>query len=200
MSTASPNRSIMHRVFRDVGIEGDGFYLAQFELDLVTERYLSWLRDETVNEFLVGAHSGISFEEAARYCEKLTQSSEDLFLAIFSKTSQKYIGNVRLGPFDSVTGWCRYSMMIGPIDSRGRGLGTNVVAASIAFCFDSLKCRKFLLEVPEAHRAARRVYEKNGLEVGRRLHPAVRADGTKLQLIEMYLDQGRYRDLRCRGM
>ena len=44
-----------------------------------------------------------------------------------------------------------------------RGVGTDIVAKCIDYCFYELDIKKFFLEVIEENRAAVRTYEKNGL-------------------------------------
>ena len=149
--------------YPNLEVAGNGFKLVLFNLEMVNDDYLSWLKNNDVNKYLLKPNKKILKEDAFTYCKGLIASDNNLFLAIISTSENKHIGNVRLGPIDFDSKVCKYSMMIGDINYHGKGLGTNIVKECISFVFDELKMKKFYLDVISDNIAAIRTYEKNGM-------------------------------------
>jgi RimJ/RimL family protein N-acetyltransferase len=144
-------------------IDGPTFSLEPFSLKLVTEEYVSWLRDAKVNRYLIKPNSAITIEQTRNYCEEMLISENDLFFSILFKKNRRHIGNVRIGPIDFDSKVCRFSMMIGDHRCHNQGIGTDIVAKCIDYCFYDLNMKKFFLQVIDENKAAVRIYEKNGL-------------------------------------
>ena len=150
-------------LIKGIKIKGKCCSLVSFNLDLITDEYLSWLKDSAVNSYLLQPNKQITREIAFEYCRDLINSDNNIFLAILSTKGNMHIGNVRLGPIDSNSKVCKFSMMIGNTDFHGKGYGTKIVSACISYIFDEMKMNKFFVEVITDNNAAIRVFEKNGL-------------------------------------
>lgn len=148
---------------QNVEIKGKGFSLVSFNLDLITDEYLSWLKDSAVNRYLLIPNKHITREIAFEYCRDLINSDNNIFLAILSTKGNMHIGNVRLGPIDFNSKVCKFNMMIGNTDFHGKGYGTKIVSACISYIFDEMKMNKFFLEVIAENYEAIKTYKKNGL-------------------------------------
>jgi len=170
-------------------IIGDGFSLRQFEISFISDQYLSWLRDKEVNRHLIGANSETSIESVKKYCLNLIESPDNLFLGIFTRERSCHIGNVRLGPFHTSEKKSGFGIMIGDSRYRGIGLGTKIIASSVAFCFGSMGMEQFILEVPVEHAAAQRAYINNGFRPTGIRRKVCRADGISMELEEMILSK-----------
>lgn len=160
-----------------VVINGSNFYLKNFDLSLVREEYLGWLRNKKINKYLINAGQDISLEQIKEYCLNLLSSCNNIFLGLFIKDENHHIGNVRLGPMDIKSKVCQFSMMIGDPRYHGIGLGTEIVSVCIQYCFRDLGMQKFFLEVIDDNKAAIRIYEKNGLTTEGLLKKHLMLDG-----------------------
>ncbi len=145
----------------DIRADGEQVLLRSFDSSLITETYLSWFQDNKVNQYLMEQGSRTTLNDIRMYVDSLQKSSEDHFLAIFFRENEKHIGNVRIGPIDSITKKCRYGMLIGDINYHRKGIGTEVVKVASDICFKTLGMQKIYLEVFENNYAAVRIYEKN---------------------------------------
>jgi len=145
----------------NIRAEGERILLRSFDSSLITNTYLSWFHDRKVNQYLMEQGARTTLDDIRVYVESLQKSGEDKFLAVFFKQNEKHIGNVRIGPIDSVTKKCRYGMLIGDTDYHGKGIGTEVVKVASEICFNTLGMQKIYLEVFENNYAAVRIYEKN---------------------------------------
>jgi len=141
-------------------LEGNNVKLVSFREEFITEEYLSWLRDEQINKYLIKPNRDITLTDAKRYCENLMKSQDNYFFAIITHEGNKHIGNVRLGPIKTLDRICQYSMMIGDRTYHGRSFGSEVLKLSIDFCFDTLKMHKIYLDVIDENIAAIKLYEK----------------------------------------
>ena len=149
-------------------VEGEMVRIESFREEWITERYSSWLRDESIHQFLVSGTKNTTLDEIAAYVKSLEESEKDCFLALLDKKTGVHIGNVRL-QFYRDTGKGQYSMMIGDSSYHGKGLGTEVVRLVLQICFTQLGLNKVFCEVVADNLPAVRVYAKNGFVVEKRL-------------------------------
>ena len=61
---------------KEVKIEGEDFYLVDFTEDHISNEYLSWLKDEKVNDYLLKPRLDITLEEASEYCFEMIESGQ----------------------------------------------------------------------------------------------------------------------------
>jgi len=66
-------------------IDGPTFSLEPFSLELVTEEYISWLKDARVTRYLLKPNRAITIEKTRNYCEEMINSENDLFFRFFPK-------------------------------------------------------------------------------------------------------------------
>ena len=172
-----------------VEIKDSGFTLRPFTMDLVGPRYLSWLHDPEVNRFLVGAHSGISIDQARDYCQQLVTSDKDIFLAILANPNNQHLGNVRLGPIDVSRHIGNFSIMIGEEKSRGIGLGTQIFRSCMKYYFEEIGVNRICVDVIKNHHAAVRIYQKSKLQVDQESAREIFLNGSWQKLLMMYIDK-----------
>ena len=172
-----------------VEIKDSGFTLRPFTMDLVGPRYLSWLHDPEVNRFLVGAHSGISIDQARDYCQQLVTSDKDIFLAILANPNNQHLGNVRLGPIDANRHIGKFSIMIGEKSFRGIGLGTRIFRSCMRYYFEDIGVDKICVDVIKNHYAAVRIYEKSELQVDKESTREVLLNGSWQKMFMMCIDK-----------
>jgi RimJ/RimL family protein N-acetyltransferase len=81
------------------------------------------------------------------------------------------IGNIGLFDLDLVNGSAGLGIIVGAADDRGRGYGTDMLRAMLAFGFDRLRLERIWLDVYDFNDGARRVYERVGFaHEGRHRH------------------------------
>ncbi len=150
---------------KQIEIEGQKIMLVPFHEKNITDEYISWLKDESVNKYLVKPRNDIDKNEASEYCRHLINSKDNMFFAIIMKSDSSHIGNVRLGPIDYMSKTAKFSMMIGNKKYQNQGLGTEVVRIIVEYCFKFLDIHKIFLEVIPDNQAAVKIYEKNAFVV-----------------------------------
>ncbi|MHB8892830.1 MAG: GNAT family N-acetyltransferase, partial [Candidatus Limnocylindrales bacterium] len=72
------------------------------------------------------------------------------------------IGTIGLADLDPINGNARVGIAIGAPEDRGKGHGTDMLRALLAFGFGSLRLERIWLDVYDFNAGARRVYERVG--------------------------------------
>lgn len=132
-------------------IEGERIYLRSLAVEDATEEYVSWLRDEEVNQFLEVHFSKHTLESVRETIKKVSQESNYLFLAIVRKDNNKHIGNIKLGPIDLHHKVSDQGIMIGDRNSWGRGYATEAFKLVADYAFQVLKLHKMTSGVYESN-------------------------------------------------
>ncbi len=164
-----------------IPIESERLTLRSLDVSDATERYVSWLKDKTVNQYLETRNATI--ESLARYIEEKQKSGTALFLGIFVKETGEHIGNVKLEPIEG--GRATMGILIGERFWWGKGIATEVTNAVSDYAFRHLGVTEMNLGVIAENAAAIRVYEKCGFVVDRVEKDALNHSGKKFDQVFM---------------
>lgn len=118
-------------------IKSDRLILKNITREEVGERYLQWLYDPKVNQFLEVRHNLPNLEELRNYVDKINSTDNDLFLGIFLLNGL-HIGNIRLGPIDTEVFSSALGIMIGDRSQWGFGYAAEAIEALTSYTFDYL--------------------------------------------------------------
>jgi RimJ/RimL family protein N-acetyltransferase len=125
--------------------------------------FVAWLNDyRTARTLTFRAPLSTGQEEA--WFERTTAEqgkSGYLFVACLL-ADDRPIGNIGLFDLDLVNGSAGLGIIVGAADDRGRGYGTDMLRAMLAFGFDRLRLERIWLDVYDFNDGARRVYERVG--------------------------------------
>ncbi|MCS7084161.1 MAG: GNAT family N-acetyltransferase [Aquificaceae bacterium] len=133
----------------------------------VSERYLSWLRDEEVTQFLEMRWSSYTLEELKDYIHKLSKSQTDFLMGIF--VSGVHIGNVKIGSIHPIHRNADIGIIIGEKSFRGKGIGTKVIMMATEFAFKELNINHLLAGAYSQNEASIRAFQKAGYSIAGRL-------------------------------
>lgn len=151
-------------------MKGKRIYLRELELEDASEKYISWLNDPGVNQFL-----GLTKDKAIT--EKIT--IEDLrdfiiakmdkncyFMGIFLKGTNEHIGNIKL-EYMIINGKATWGigLLIGEKQYWNQGIGTEAVRLMLDYAFKELGISEVILAVKAENKGAIRVYEKVGFRL-----------------------------------
>lgn len=108
-----------------------------------------------------------------------------IFKAV-DETTNEVIGHISIGNVDRINESARIGkVLVGKIDSRGNGYGTQLMLAALAFAFEELKLHKVTLGVFDFNISAIRCYEKVGFKKEGFLRDARKNGDEYWNLIEM---------------
>lgn len=131
--------------------------------DFVSEAYVNWMNDETVNRYLESG-GDYTIDKLKRFLTEV-EKKDILFWAILLKDGEKHIGNIKIDPISTRNKVGEYGILIGDKSTWGKGLAKEASQRIIDFCFsDQLNLRKVTLGVVCDNIAAYKLYQKLGFE------------------------------------
>ena len=126
----------------DQCIETSRFELQTLDNSFVSDRYLTWLNSEEVNQYLESRFSINTTAELTNFVKQMLDSENSLLLAIVDKDSGQHIGNIKLGPINSAHKSAPLGLVIGESNWWGKGVAKEVISALTNWSFETLGLAK----------------------------------------------------------
>ena len=145
-------------------IIGKKCYLKPLSKSDITETVLGWLRDPLVIKY-IESKPPRSLKDLKLFYDKLIKSKNDRMFAIFDKSTNTHIGNIKLDRINYTHQFCYIAILIGNKDYWGRGYCQEAIFILLKYVFNSLKFRKVFLSVCEDNKAAIKAYAKVGFKI-----------------------------------
>ena len=153
--------------------ESGGVSLRLLELGDCSERYVAWLADPTVNEFLETRYAEQSLEAIRAFVASMLESPHSYLFAILDPGG-RHVGNIKIGPVVPRHLYADVSYFIGERDAWGKGYGTAAVRIVTRFGFDRLGLHRCQAGLYESNIGSQRVLEKAGYVLDGRLSKQLR--------------------------
>ncbi len=169
-------------------------YLRAAERD-DTKLFVAWLNDQRTSRTL-GLVAPISAVSEDQWFEKMLadQGKTRYFFVACRLEDDRPIGTIGLFELDPVNGSAGLGIAIGAPADRGKGHGTDMLRALIAFGFGSLRLERIWLEVFDFNPGARHVYEKVGFVHEGLLRHAIFREGRFVDVHRMAILAGEWRE------
>jgi methionyl-tRNA formyltransferase/RimJ/RimL family protein N-acetyltransferase len=129
----------------------------------VSERYVGWLNDPRINEYLECRHTKHTLKSVLNYVDSLNQSSELLY-GIFDVKNGLHIGNVKVGPVNKIHKQASIGLLIGERNYWGKGLGTKVITYISKYATRELGLETLTAGCYECNLGSYRAFMKSGWE------------------------------------
>jgi len=123
-------------------LDGNSIYLRTVQKKDVTIRYLSWLNDPEVNQFLETRFTPQTIEGIEEYVNQVSYDKSTFFFAIFYKKTNEHIGNIKLGPINWIHKFAEISLFIGEKKYWNKRLATEAIKIISSFAFRKLNLHK----------------------------------------------------------
>ena len=144
---------------------GEKIYLRPIEISDVTKNYVKWLNNERINQFLETRFTKHTLDNLKDYVTKIQNDSNFLFFAIIKNDSKKHIGNIRLGPINLIHKSTDMGILIGDMDSWGKGYATDAIKTLTNFSFNNLNLHKITAGLYEENVGSLKAFLKSGFEL-----------------------------------
>lgn len=144
---------------------GEKIYLRPLDMDDVNEKYLHWINDETVINFLATTTFPTTLDQLESYVKSINNSPNFFFFAIVEKETNNHIGNVKIGPIDWVNRTSNYGLMIGDKSSWGKGYASEVFKLLLKYAFRKLNLHKLWDIAAATHIASIKANENAGFKI-----------------------------------
>lgn len=123
-------------------VEGDGFSLRPFTIDTVSDRYIDWLNDPEVNQFLEVRFAPQNRQTATEFVESFADGIECYMWGIYPSDKAEPVGTVTLQKVDRNNGAAEFGIMVGDKEYWGKGAAAESIRLVARFSFDRLGLRR----------------------------------------------------------
>ena len=164
-------------------IIGEKIVLKNITLNDCTEKYVNWLNDITINEYLESRLSIQTLDSIKQFVLNIIQSSDNYMFTIIYKESNEHIGNIKIGPIHPIYGNAFIGYLIGENNYWGKGLASEAVYLASKFSFEVLNLHKINAGVIEPNLASIKVLEKLGFKKEAHIRDDVFIDNKYLDVI-----------------
>lgn len=132
-------------------------------MDDVTDRYVSWLRDADVYQYLETRHSEQNRDTISEFVSTCIDSDRDVLMGIFVK--DEHIGNVKLGPIHWKHWRGEIGLFIGEKEYWGKGLATRVIKLVSQFGFEQLHLTKLMAGCDARNLGSKKAFLNAGFSI-----------------------------------
>jgi [ribosomal protein S5]-alanine N-acetyltransferase len=123
-------------------LENERIYLRKLTARDVNERYCGWMNDPQVNRFLESRFQSHSIKSLKAFLRCVQNDKHTVFFAIILKNGDRHIGNIKLGPINTVHSCADIGILIGEKDCWGKGYATDAIVLLVEYAFRSLNLHK----------------------------------------------------------
>lgn len=121
---------------------GPRVQLFLMEPELVTQEYVAWLNDVSVNRYLESRFMTHDLASTRQFVAAALADAGTLFLGIRSLDLGRHVGNIKLGPIDRHHGIAEVGIMIGDRAAWGKGIATDAIELLAQIARTDLSLRK----------------------------------------------------------
>jgi ribosomal-protein-alanine N-acetyltransferase len=123
-------------------LTGERIYLRRVRPDDVNETYCRWMNDPEVNKYLESRFSPHTMASLREYVAGKQGDEKNAFFAIILKQGPRHIGNIKLGPIDTIHRLADIGLMIGEKDCWGQGYASEAIRLVVGYAFGRLNLHK----------------------------------------------------------
>ncbi len=161
-------------------LESERIYLKGIELSDLSDRYVAWMNDPDISQFMETWHYPHTKDNIRKYIEAHTDNRDEPFFGIMFKSTGKslnitgeyteyiksgvHIGNCKLGPINWIHRYADVSLFIGEKDLRGKGYGTEAINLLTDYAFNRLNLHKLRAGIYSKNGASAQAFRKAGFQ------------------------------------
>jgi len=152
---------------KSVYLNGVNIYLTPFTREHLEDReYWVWMNtiDTTKHLGLPDYLMPVSFEELEEYFKQNAYSSNNILFAVVEKSSDKFIGTVRVSHINWVSRVAVIGIMLGDVSKRGRGYAAEMTKLIVEYAFGVLNLNKLTASGHSSNIASLKCFKKLGFK------------------------------------
>ena len=135
--------------------------------DDVTEKYVRWMNDENVVQFLESRWQTYTIEDLRDYVRNIVRNPNDFLFGIFLENDGNHIGNIKIGNVNKIHRFGSLGLIIGERDAWGKGYGTEAIRHATSYAFNNLNLNKLIAGIYLNNIGSTRAFKKAGFrEIG----------------------------------
>ena len=137
-------------------------YIKSFDDSFDYDKYLSWLNDSSVNQFLETRFVFNTIESIREYTDASLKQG-DYFFGIFF--NDIYVGNVKLSAVNKIHQRCELGIMIGDKNYWGKGIAPRVIQFLTNYAFTELGLKMVVAGAYALNKSSIKAFEKSNFKV-----------------------------------
>ena len=154
-------------------LKSNRIVLSPVQVEDANDRYLSWLHDVEINQFLETRWMLQTHESIVTHIEKIRTSPIEVLLKIVVSNESAHIGNIKIGPIDVNNKSAELSYFIGAKSYWGQGYATEAINLCVDYCFETLGLHKIQAGCFEKNLGSQKALLKSGFELEGRLRKRI---------------------------
>jgi len=148
----------------------------------VSERYVAWLNDPDVNQYLETRFITQTIESCLNFVNTCQTNANTYLFGIFTKKTFNHIGNCKIDFFEERHKKAQIGLLIGEKSFRAKGLGKEVIQALTKFAFTHLDIERLEAGCYEDNLASLHLFKSCGYQIDGLLRKSVICDGKRMGL------------------
>lgn len=145
-------------------IAGELISLRQIEMRDCTKRYVEWLNDPEVNQYLETKWFRQDMESIEAFVKSQRENEHSILFAIISNEDNRHIGNIKIGPINMHYRHADISYFIGDKQFWNKGIATEAISLVCEFGFGELGLHRIEAGAYAAAVGSWKALEKNGFQ------------------------------------
>lgn len=142
-------------------IIGNKIYLRRLTVDDVTKKYVDWLNDLEINQYLESRFIYQTIDSTKSFIKSVSNANNYMF-GIFYKENNEHIGNIKIGNINYRHGFADLGFLVGEKRYWGLGIATEAIYLATRYAFDKLKIHYLYGGVYAPNIGSQKSFEKNG--------------------------------------
>jgi len=171
-------------------------YLKKLTIDDISEKYLNWVNDKVVTDFLEIRHKNHNREDLINYVKSFDSDNSHFLFGVFLIDTNEHIGNGTLYNVNYIHRTFDIGYLIGEKKYWGTTVSLETVLILLKFGFDKLKMRKMIGGVYANHIKSRFTLKRLGFSEEARLKEKFIYNGKSVDEIIYSLTDNQWYELR----
>jgi len=146
-------------------IKGSKVLLRNVVYNDCNEEYLSWLENPKVNQYLETRWEKQNLYKIKSFVDLMTNSSDSVLFAIVELSTNKHIGNLKIGPINNNHKYADISYFIGETSSWGKGYASEALLMATEYAINILNLDMLVAGVYGNNLGSQKVLEKIGYKL-----------------------------------
>ena len=163
----------------EIQLTSDLVALRVLTIDDVSERYVSWMNDQEINQYLESRYTAHDLSSVQSFVAAMYASEDDYLFGIYYR--EKHVGNIKLGSLSKYYLRADIGLLLGERDCWGKGIATVAIQLVTEWAFQKLKLKRVEAGCYSDNIGSRRAFEKSGFTVEAVLKNRFRLDSGEWQ-------------------